>query len=99
VRRAFSLLIGTLVNLAEWAHQVRRKSSTHLVRIPSMTLSFTGDRTAVVDTHFRVFGARSLRVIDSSSLPVLTNGHPMAVLIMMAERAVEFLVNDSSSDD
>ena len=35
-----------------------------------------------------------LRVVDASSQPVLTNGHPMAVLVAMAERAADFLAQD-----
>ena len=48
------------------------------------------DEGAVVDTKFRLNGVDGLRVVDASSQPVLTNGHPMAVLVMMAERAAEF---------
>lgn len=52
------------------------------------------DRAAVVDTRFKLLGVRALRVVDASSQPVLTNGHPMAALVMMAERAAEFLAQD-----
>lgn len=52
------------------------------------------DPMAVVDNRFRVHGIPNLRVIDASSIPVLTNGHPMAVLVAMAERASDFLAED-----
>lgn len=49
---------------------------------------------AVVDNRFRVYGVNNLRVIDAASIPVLTNGHPMAVLVAMAERAAEMIQED-----
>ncbi len=49
------------------------------------------DPQAVVDTRFNLLGVGGLRVVDASSQPVLTNGHPMAALVMMAERAVDFI--------
>lgn len=33
-------------------------------------------------------------MVDASSQPVLTNGHPMAVLVAMAERAADFVAQD-----
>jgi len=50
------------------------------------------DPAVVVDTKFKVVGIARLRVVDASSQPVLTNGHPMAALVMMAERAVDFML-------
>lgn len=50
------------------------------------------DPDAVVDPEFKVVGMEKLRVVDASSQPVLTNGHPMAALVMMAERAVDFML-------
>jgi choline dehydrogenase len=34
------------------------------------------DHVAVIDTHARVFGIKSLRVVDASSFPLLPPGHP-----------------------
>jgi len=48
----------------------------------------------VVDNRFKVFGTTNLRVIDASSIPVLTNGHPMAVLVAMGERAADLIRED-----
>jgi choline dehydrogenase len=56
------------------------------------------DKEAVVDTEFRLLGVESLRVVDASSQPVLTNGHPMAALVMMAERAVDFILGPPPSE-
>ncbi len=39
-------------------------------------------------------GFISLRVVDASSMPILPNGHPMATVIMLAYRAVDFIVEE-----
>lgn len=44
--------------------------------------------------RFNLLGVEALRVVDASSQPVLTNGHPMAVLVAMAERAADFVAQD-----
>ena len=56
------------------------------------------DPAVVVDTKFKVVGMEKLRVIDASSQPVLTNGHPMAALVMMAERAVDFMLGKEEEE-
>lgn len=56
------------------------------------------DPMAVVDNRFRVYGVKNLRVIDASSIPVLTNGHPMAVLVAMAEKAADMIQEDRQGD-
>jgi choline dehydrogenase len=41
-----------------------------------------------------MLGVQGLRIVDASSQPVMTNGHPMAVLVMMAERAADFILEE-----
>ena len=38
------------------------------------------DSKAVVDTHGRVFGVSSLRVVDASTFPLLPPGHCQATV-------------------
>ena len=57
------------------------------------------DPAVVVSTKFKVVGIERLRVIDASSQPVLTNGHPMAALVMMAERAVDFMLGKEEEEE
>ena len=38
------------------------------------------DSTAVVDTSGRVFGVRSLRIVDASIFPLLPPGHPQSTV-------------------
>ena len=46
-----------------------------------------GDRMSVVDSRFRVYGMRNLRVIDASVMPDLIGGNPFACVAMLAEKA------------
>ncbi len=58
---------------------------------------------ALVSVHyvhhqsFGGIGFISLRVVDASSMPIVPNGHPMSTIIMLAHRAVDFIVNDEDA--
>jgi choline dehydrogenase-like flavoprotein len=45
----------------------------------------------VVDARFRVHGLGGLRVVDASAMPSIVGGTTNAPVIMMAERAAEWL--------
>ena len=50
------------------------------------------DSMAVVDSHFRVYGTRRLRIVDASVFPFLPPGHPQSTVYALAEKAaVEIL--------
>lgn len=46
----------------------------------------SNDTMAVIDNHARVYGTQNLRVVDASSFPFLTPGHPMATIYALAEK-------------
>ena len=46
---------------------------------------------AVVDPQFRVHGLEALRVIDTSTMPAIPSGNLNGPVIMMAERAADFV--------
>jgi choline dehydrogenase-like flavoprotein len=48
----------------------------------------------VVDEKFRVFGAKGLRVVDASVVPVEVNGNPSSVVYALAEKAAEDILGD-----
>jgi choline dehydrogenase len=50
------------------------------------------DPVAVVDPQTRVIGVESLRVVDSSIMPSITNGNLNAPTIMIAERAADLIL-------
>ena len=49
------------------------------------------DPMAVVDHRLRVRGLRKLRVVDGSVMPVITSGNINTPIIMIAERAADFI--------
>jgi len=53
-----------------------------------------GDKTAVVDNECRVIGVESLRVVDSSIFPQITNGNINAPSMMVAEKAADLILGN-----
>ncbi|MDE2785524.1 MAG: mycofactocin system GMC family oxidoreductase MftG [Chloroflexota bacterium] len=49
------------------------------------------DPTAVVDQYCNVHGLQNLRVVDASVMPDIVRANTNATIIMMAERAVDFI--------
>jgi choline dehydrogenase len=52
-------------------------------------------RGAVLDERLRVHGIAGLRVIDCSSMPTLVSGNTNAPAVMMAEKAVDMILEDA----
>ena len=53
------------------------------------------DATAVLDSACRVKVVESLRVVDSSVFPEITNGNLNAPTIMLAERVADMILGSS----
>ncbi len=52
------------------------------------------DPLSVVDHRLRVHGVAGLRVVDCSVMPTLVSGNTNVPVVMMAERAAEFVLQD-----
>ena len=63
-----------------------RSHSTTLFHPTSTCMMGPDTNTAVVDTHCRVYGIESLRVVDASVFPTVTSGNTNAPTIMVAEK-------------
>ena len=61
---------------------------------PSCTckMGAVNDPLAVVDPQMRVIGVEGLRVVDSSTMPSITNANLNAPTIMMAEKAADHIL-------
>jgi choline dehydrogenase len=54
------------------------------------------DHMAVVDSEFRVFGTRNLRVVDASVFPKISGYFPMVPILMMSEKASDVILAQAS---
>jgi choline dehydrogenase len=52
------------------------------------------DRLAVVDPQLRVYGLEGLRVADGSVIPTIPSANPHTTIVMIGERAAEFIKGD-----
>ncbi|WAQ84880.1 hypothetical protein PtA15_5A453 [Puccinia triticina] len=56
----------------------------------------TKEQGGVLDSHFRVYGTKNLRVVDASAFPALPPGHPQSTVYMIAERAASLIKEENS---
>jgi choline dehydrogenase len=56
-----------------------------------------GDPLAVLDARMRVRGVSGLRVVDAGAMPTITSGNTNSPVLMMAEKAAEWIAQDARS--
>lgn len=80
---------------AEYTDFIRRKAET--IYHPAGTCRMGNDDGAPLDSELRVRGVSGLRVVDASAMPSLPSGNTNAPVIMIAERASQLILNETSS--
>ncbi|MBV9450807.1 MAG: GMC family oxidoreductase N-terminal domain-containing protein [Streptosporangiaceae bacterium] len=77
---------ATRQELTDW---VRANTGSYYHFVGSCRMGV--DSMAVVDPQLRVHGVRGLRVADASVMPSIVSANPHTTVVMIAERAAEFL--------
>jgi choline dehydrogenase len=54
-----------------------------------------GDPKAVLDSRLCVRGVTGLRVVDAGAMPTITSGNTNSPVLMMAEKAAEWILQDA----
>jgi choline dehydrogenase-like flavoprotein len=69
------------------------RKAAHTVHHPCSSCKMGTDVQAVVDPQLRVHGIRGLRVADASAFPSIVGGNTNAAVVMIAERAADFMLD------
>lgn len=82
--------------------KTRKELEAWVVRNAGSYYHFTGsckmgiDNLAVVDSRLRVRGVEGLRVADASIMPTIPSANPHTSVVMIGERAADFIKQDLS---
>ena len=74
---------------AQWLNFARDNGQT--IYHPIGTCRMGSDEQAVVDTRLRFKGIAGLRIVDASVIPSMVSGNTQAAVMMVAERAADFI--------
>jgi len=74
-----------------WRCALRRATGAENHQAGSCKMGPSSDPLAVVDAHLRVHGVKGLRVVDASVMPAVTSGNTNAPIIMIGEKAADFI--------
>ncbi|OJT05516.1 Pyranose dehydrogenase 3, partial [Trametes pubescens] len=77
-----------------WA---RAQASTIWHPVGTARMGKCGDEGAVVNPDLTVQGARGLRIVDASVLPLIPAAHPQAAIYVFAERVADLIKSGTSS--
>jgi len=71
---------------------IRRTGVTVHHPVGTCRMGLQSDRYAVVDPQLRMHNLQNLRIVDASVMPDLTGGNINAVVLMIAEKAADYIL-------
>ncbi|CAA9443180.1 MAG: 3-hydroxypropionate dehydrogenase DddA, flavin-containing, partial [uncultured Ramlibacter sp.] len=92
----------------EWRPGVQYQSDEELARLAgdiattifhpvgTTKMGRDDDPMAVLDSQLRVRGVAGLRVVDAGAMPTITSGNTNSPILMMAERAAEWVLRETA---
>jgi choline dehydrogenase len=78
--------VATYVRNTAWGHHAACSNK----------MGVSTDPSAVVDSDFRVFGTRNLRVVDASVFPKIPGYYPIIAIQMLGEKASDAILSTGS---
>ncbi|XP_058801853.1 glucose dehydrogenase [FAD, quinone]-like [Phymastichus coffea] len=82
-----------------WVCAIHQETRTENHQAGTCKMGPIHDPMAVVDTRFSVYGVKGVRVVDSSSMPLMISGNPVGAITMLAERAADFIKEDHTNGE
>ena len=79
---------------AFWECYIRQAMTTQFHPTSTCRMGQLNEQTTVVGLNLKVKGVNGLRVVDASVFPNITSGNINAPIVMVAERAVNFILSD-----
>jgi choline dehydrogenase-like flavoprotein len=83
------------ISSADTERWLRRKAE--LVYHPSCSVRMGRPGNAAVNPSLQVYGVQGLRVVDASVMPTITRGNTNAPTIMIAEKAADLILADTTT--
>ncbi|CAG9857892.1 unnamed protein product [Phyllotreta striolata] len=74
-----------------WRCAIRDSTGGENHQCSTLKMGSKEDKWSVVDEELRVIGIRNLMVADASAIPVVTSSNTNAPIVMVAERAADFI--------
>lgn len=81
----------------EILHFCREFGATIFHPVGTARMGPASDQDAVVDHRLRVHGVDGLRVVDASVMPTIVSGNTNVPVVMIAERASDFILDDAKA--
>ena len=79
---------------AYWECYIRQGMLTQFHPTSTCRMGPLNEQTTVVGLDLKVKGVKGLRVVDASVFPNVTSGNTNAPTMMVAEKAVDFILSD-----